>query len=210
MTKRNSLALSGATSTIPFELRSASEDGRIEGYISIFGQEDSYRTKFMPGCFTRSIEAIKSSGKRLKMLFNHDSDKIIGAWDELREDDTGLFGVGQITQRTELGRDITGLVQDNLLDGISQQFRRKAYNAELREFTEVELVEASLVTFESCPGANLRSEADYSQEEFVEILTRDTGLSGEQVLGILSGENRAPAPQSSLAAAMISEIKSAF
>lgn len=207
---RKTKTLNGSISTIPFEVRKSSEDGKIEGYISIFGQEDSYRTKFMPGCFDRSIDEINNSGKRLKMLFNHDSDLIIGAWDSLRTDDVGLYAVGQITQRTQLGRDITGLVQDNLLDGISQQFRRKRYDAEKREFLEVDLVEASLVTFESCPGANLRSEHDYSADELIEILTRETGHSGEQVLGILSGETRAPAPKTSSNAGMISVIQSAF
>ena len=196
-----------STRAAPVEIREVGKDGAIKGYISVFGVEDSYRTTFNKGCFARSLE--KRNGKPLKMLFNHSGNQVIGRWDNVYEDDHGLFGEGQITQKTERGREITALVEEEILDGLSHGFRTIDYDQKKRAFNEVDVLEASIVTFQSCPTATLR-EMEHTQDNFLEILSRDTGLTREQVLGVMSGDQRASAPIQSFKDALTGEIHSAF
>ncbi len=71
------------------------EDGRmIEGYASVFGAVDQGGDVVEPGAYQASLDRLASSGRRVKMLWQHDPTQPIGVWDEVREDGRGLYVKG--------------------------------------------------------------------------------------------------------------------
>lgn len=71
-------------------------NGTISGYAATFTHEqpDSYGDVIAKGAFAESVAEIESSGKKLPLLWNHDSDDIaayIGTITKLQEDDHGLY-----------------------------------------------------------------------------------------------------------------------
>ena len=60
------------TATYPFEIKSLSDAGRIEGVISAFDGLDDYGDTIERGAYTKSLAAIASSGRKLPALYQHD------------------------------------------------------------------------------------------------------------------------------------------
>ena len=75
-----------------FEVKA--DNGTITGYASTWTREpDAYGDVVARGAFLESIEAIETEGKKLPLLFNHDSynlNNYIGTITSLEEDDHGL------------------------------------------------------------------------------------------------------------------------
>ena len=71
-----------------------SGDLKISGYASLFGQADMSGDIVMRGAFAASLLARNSD--TLPLLFGHETQKPIGVWDRIFEDDTGLFVSGRI------------------------------------------------------------------------------------------------------------------
>lgn len=82
--------------SVPLEIKaSAKDEGVYEGYFSIFGNVDDGGDIIMPGAFQKTIQ---ERGKRVKVLYSHDWDKLIGpAPDVLQEDEKGLFASGRLS-----------------------------------------------------------------------------------------------------------------
>ena len=70
------------------------EDGLFTGYASLFGKTDLGNDRVVKGAFVHSIRTRTPTG--IRMLFQHNPDKPIGVWDEVREDDRGLWVQGHI------------------------------------------------------------------------------------------------------------------
>jgi phage head maturation protease len=69
---------------------SVGADGLIEGYASLFGAADQGGDIVEQGAYARSLK----EGRRIKMLWQHDPREPIGTWDEVREDERGLYRPG--------------------------------------------------------------------------------------------------------------------
>jgi hypothetical protein len=69
---------------------SVGADGLIEGYASLFGAADQGGDIVEQGAYARSLK----EGRRIKMLWQHDPREPIGTWDEVREDERGLYVKG--------------------------------------------------------------------------------------------------------------------
>jgi HK97 family phage prohead protease len=80
----------------PFELKFQADNGRFEGYASVFGVVDSARDRVAPGAFRRSIAAARDKGAAPPMLWQHDAAQPIGAWRRIEEDSHGLFVEGDL------------------------------------------------------------------------------------------------------------------
>jgi uncharacterized protein len=121
----------------------ATDEGVIEGYGSIFGNLDSYGDRIERGAFAETIKM-----RRPKMLWQHNMAEPIGAWDEVREDDRGLFVRGRIAVKSTRGRDAHELVKAGAFDGLSIGFRAADYEMERnnRVLKAIDLYEVSLVT----------------------------------------------------------------
>lgn len=94
--------------------------GIVSGYASTFHVKDSDNETVLPGAFKQTInmwrDQYQSTGSsRVKMLRDHDVTRIVGAAEELEEDDIGLKYVSRISQKTALGRDTLALIQEKIL-----------------------------------------------------------------------------------------------
>jgi len=135
------------------ELRAEAE-GKFAGYIAVWGTVDSYRSSFVQGCFTKTIQ---ERGNRIKVLDDH--GKIIGKIDEIREDATGCYVEGSLTMGVERARDVYELMRSEAIDTLSFGFntvKDKIIDG-VRNILEVKLYEVSPVTFEANEAAKITS-----------------------------------------------------
>ncbi len=125
----------------------------IEGYASLWGVADLNRDVVARGAFDRSLAVGGAGGVR--MLHQHEGRAPVGVWEEMREDDRGLWVRGRIMNWSAEARFARALARAGALDGLSIGFRSQRARREgrLRVLVEVELWEVSLVTFPMLPGA---------------------------------------------------------
>lgn len=129
---------------------------RIEGYASLWGVADLNGDVVARGAFADSLARTGAAGVR--MLHQHESRAVVGVWDEMVEDERGLFVRGRIEDWSAEARYAGALSRAGALDGLSIGFRTAAARREgrLRVLSRVELWEVSLVTFPMLPGARFR------------------------------------------------------
>ena len=150
-----------------------SEDAVIAGYASLFDEPDQGGDVVRPGAYSASLEVLKSTGRRVKMLWQHDPSQPIGVWHEVREDAKGLWVAGRLLDSTQKGREAAALIAAGAIDGLSIGYRtRKAGKNDKgqRLLTELELWEVSLVTFPMLPSARVAAKGD---EPGVDITLRE-------------------------------------
>ncbi|MDR0633193.1 MAG: HK97 family phage prohead protease [Holosporales bacterium] len=133
------------------------EPGTFEGYASVFGNIDYHREIVAKGAFTRSLRRWKEQEQLPKMLWQHDQTSPIGVWEEMYEDDYGLFVRGRILLDIQKGKDVYALLKSKVVDGLSIGFQTKIahQDGECRVLDDVDLFEVSLVTFMANPSAKV-------------------------------------------------------
>lgn len=132
----------------------------IEGYASLWGVADLNGDVVAKGAFERSLAMSGAGGVR--MLHQHESRAPVGVWDDLGEDERGLWVRGRIMDWSADARFAQALSRAGALDGLSIGFRSQRARREgrLRVLVEVELWEVSLVTFPMLPGARFSVRAE--------------------------------------------------
>ncbi len=144
LTKNSAIALDG---------KAVSDTGSIEGYASVFGNVDSYGEIVEPGAFVDSLVGSKRTGRKVKMLYQHDPHQPIGVWDDLAEDAKGLWVKGRLlVEESPKAREVHGLLKAGALDGLSIGYRTvkaepKAGKPGVISLTKLDLLENSIVTF---------------------------------------------------------------
>ena len=73
------------------------------------------------GQFLRSL-LTRGKGS-IRMLFQHDPAEPIGVWEEIREDEKGLYVRGRIVSQTARGQEVLNLMRAGAIDGLSIGFR---------------------------------------------------------------------------------------
>ena len=128
----------------------------IQGYASLWGQADLNGDVTAPGVFRDSLMRTGAAG--VKMLHQHEGRAPVGLWDEMIEDDRGLFVRGRIMDWSPEGRFAQALVRAGALDGLSIGFRslKARRDGRLRVLSGVELWEVSLVVFPMALKARFR------------------------------------------------------
>lgn len=167
----------------------AAKDGTVEGYGSIFGNIDGGFDIVEAGAFADSLK----SGAKVKMLWQHDPYNPIGVWDEVREDEKGLWVKGRILGDVEKGREALALVKAGAIDGLSIGYRTLEFRESkiderwVRIIEKAELWEVSLVTFPMNPEATIDAvkAAAMSQREFERQLLRDSKMSRTVVSALM-------------------------
>lgn len=156
------------------------EDGvKIEGYASLFGRKDTGGDVVLNGAYQKSLKTLQAKGRSVKMLWQHDPAQPIGIWDEVREDEKGLFVKGRLLTDLQKGREAVALIGAGAIDGLSIGYRTVKAQKDgkgTRLLSELELWEVSLVTFPMLPEARLVSEAkgdDPLQPPEAEEMLRD-------------------------------------
>ncbi len=143
--------------------------GVIAGYASVFGATDQGGDVVQKGAYSASLKRPVSG---VKMLWQHDPAKPIGVWEEIREDDKGLFVKGRLLSEVQAGREALALLEAGAVDGLSIGYRtvRAEKSAKGgRLLHEVELWEVSVVTFPMLPEARATASVDEG-EAFAEGL----------------------------------------
>jgi HK97 family phage prohead protease len=137
--------------------------GAIEGYASLFGATDQGGDVVQKGAYAASLKR-KAGG--VKMLWQHDPARPIGVWDEIREDERGLFVKGRLLTEVQDGREALALLEAGAVDGLSIGYRTVRAEKSAsggRLLHEVELWEVSVVTFPMLPEA--RATASHDEDE---------------------------------------------
>lgn len=119
------------------ELSERSDEVLIEGYASVFGQEDACGDIVRPGAFANRLDA-----NALPMLLQHRAKARVGRWVRVAEDGYGLFVRGLINGATALSLVKLGL------SGLSIGFRPQVWTSRQRigrVLSKIDLVEVSLV-----------------------------------------------------------------
>ncbi|MEC9433038.1 MAG: HK97 family phage prohead protease [Pseudomonadota bacterium] len=151
------------------QVATVADDGRIEGYASLFGVSDQSGDVVEPGAFAASLAATRAARRSVKLLWQHDPAQPIGVWDQVREDDRGLRVRGRLLTEVRRGAEALSLLRAGAVDGLSIGYRAlKAGRAPGggRLLQAVELWEVSLVTFPMLPEA--RASAAKSDDDVID------------------------------------------
>lgn len=161
-----------------------SDDLAIEGYASLFGIKDTGGDIVEPGAYSASLDALKSKGRTVKMLWQHDPGEPIGTWDEVRETEKGLYVKGRLLPDVARAREAAALLKAGAIDGLSIGYRtRKATKNSkgLRLLSELELWEVSLVTFPMLPEARVGAKDARSGDTMMRDLAEAIEAAREQL-----------------------------
>lgn len=135
----------------------------IEGYASLFGKPDQGSDIVQAGAYKASLTKLADQGRGVKMLWQHDPAQPIGVWDEVREDDRGLYVKGRLLADVPRAAEAAALLKAGAIDGLSIGYRTvKATKNDKgqRLLHELDLWEVSLVTFPMLPDARVGAKAD--------------------------------------------------
>lgn len=168
-----------------FELKKEpDQDGVFEGYASVFGIVDQGMDVVERGAFGKSL----GGGRKVKMLWQHDQRKVIGVWDEVKEDDRGLFVVGRLLKGVAQAEEAMVLMRAGAIDSMSIGYRTIESIPEgggrIRKLMEVELHEISLVTFPMLPDAKVTAMKSVTTEREFEAFLRDAGYSRKEATAL--------------------------
>ncbi len=149
------------------------EGAEIAGYASLFGTRDNSGDVVQKGAYGASLAELARSGRAAKMLWQHDPTKPIGVWDEVREDERGLFVRGRLLTEVQAGREALALLQAGAIDGLSIGYRTLRSDRPAgagRRLYEIELWEVSLVTFPMLPQARAHSHVADDDMDIARVL----------------------------------------
>lgn len=203
-----------------------SEPGSFEGYGAVFGNVDSYGDVIKKGAFRETLKEWTAKKRLPPMLAQHGGfmnamDMVpIGKWDEMSEDDNGLYVKGRIINLdTERGKTIYGAMKEGALSGMSIGYRAKEFeigtkpDEPRRILKKLELIELSVVTMPANDMARVASMKSAAENittirEFEEFLRDAGGFSRQAAKAIASGgfketEHRDGADEDSDIAAML-------
>lgn len=168
--------------TLDLQIKQVGDDGGFEGYASTTAKDRGGDIVEI-GAFDRSIAAHKAAGTMPKMLWQHDPGKVIGIWDEMRQDDKGLFVKGRCIKTTTLGKDAHELLRAGAIDSMSIGYatRDAEYEdgGETRRLKEVDLWEVSLVTFPMNEDARITAVKRVESVRDLERILREAGVPND-------------------------------
>jgi hypothetical protein len=166
----------------PFDIKSIDDSGTFTGYGSTFGDMDYGRDVVVAGAFSKSLESYAQKGRKIPMLWQHNMQQPIGVYSEIREDEKGLFLVGEINMGVTQGRECHALMKQGALTGLSIGYStvRDEWDdrAMVRKLLQVDLYEVSPVTFPMNDNGRIetvKSLADLSTLSECEEYLRDAG-----------------------------------
>jgi uncharacterized protein len=165
------------------EVKLAGETGHIAGYASTFGGEpDVYGDVIAKGAFSKSLARHKAEGTAPVMLWTHDQADVIGRWDSMTEDGTGLKVEGHLDMNVAKAREALSLLKGGAVSGLSIGFRTAPGGSKhdgkgIRTLTDVDLVEVSLVAIPANRRARVTDVKSVSSMRDFERFLHDNGFS---------------------------------
>lgn len=136
---------------------SVDEIGTITGTAWLFGSSDRTGDVIQKGAFATALAP-------LPMLFGHDPNAVVGVWDVITEDASGLQVKGRLlVEEIAQAREVRAMVTAGALSGLSIGFATRKAAPRMprgRTITALDLVEISLVSVPAHPGARISSAKD--------------------------------------------------
>jgi Escherichia/Staphylococcus phage prohead protease len=134
---------------------------RFAGYAALFDRPDRGGDVVKAGAFARSL---RRPAGAVPLLWQHEPGRPIGRIEYLKEDRRGLRVIGRLSAGAA-GREAAALLKEGAVRGLSFGYRVRAASgpstgsgqAGLRELTELDLVEVSLVTLPMQPKARVHA-----------------------------------------------------
>lgn len=136
---------------------------RIAGYASVFDVADKGRDVVRKGAFARALAAAAGAGAgaSVPLLWQHDAKRPIGRVEALSEDSRGLRVIARLADGSSAAGEAAALLRSGAVAGLSfgYRVRKGTRNAAtgLRELTDLDLLEVSLVTFPMQPLARVHA-----------------------------------------------------
>lgn len=130
--------------------------GTFKAYGSTFGNIDRVGDRVMPGAF-KSAKA-----KSTLLLWQHNTNEVIGGFTDMHEDDKGLFVEGELNLDVQRGREAYSLLKRRHINSLSIGYTIPKNGASIapdgiRELKKVNLAEISLVSIPANPKALIRA-----------------------------------------------------
>jgi uncharacterized protein len=145
----------------------------IAGYASLFGAHDEGGDVVERGAYSASLARLAALRRSVKMLWQHDPAQPIGVWDEVREDNRGLYVKGRLLLEVQAAREAHALLKAGAIDGLSigyRTMRSEKASAGGRVLHEIELWEVSLVTFPMLPDARVQAASSQEEDDLAQTL----------------------------------------
>lgn len=146
---------------ISFRFAPSEDTAEFSGYAAIWGERNAHNEIIQRGAFAKSIADHRAAGTRPVMLYSHRSAEIIGVWDDVREDDKGLFVRGHLLTEIDEGKNAYVRMKSGAVTGLSIGFRvypgGEKRSAGIRYLTSIDLAEISVVGAPSAGGARINS-----------------------------------------------------
>lgn len=171
-------------------IKAVGDGGTFEGYGSTFGTLDLGNDIVVQGAYAKTLATRGPRG--IKLLFDHNPSQPIGVWEELREDDVGLYCRGRLLLEVEKGAEVYALMKAGAIDGLSIGYRVVNSASDpsngARLLKEIDLREISVVTFplNETSLISLVKGGMPTEREFERWLTQDAGFSRSQAREIIS------------------------
>ena len=135
------------------------DEGVISGYITKFGEVDSYGTCTVAGCFQSAVDRM-NNGETIPVLWQHDPHDPIGKFAKLKEDDIGYYADIKLDLNVSRAREAFSLIKNDIVSGLSIAgvIKKITFSTDEDEpdvMNEIDLWETSVVTFPACDGARI-------------------------------------------------------
>ncbi len=167
-------------------------------YGSVFGVKDSHDDVVMSGAFAASLREWSDRKALPALLWQHRMDEPIGVYNEMKEDDVGLYVKGRLLIDDDpLAKRAHAHMKAGSLTGLSIGYVLKdwEYDRSKEAFLlkEIDLWEVSLVTFPSNDEArisdvkNALARGEIPEQKKIERVLRDVGLSRTQAKAFMAG-----------------------
>ena len=156
--------------------------GIISGYIATWDIDRGFRPdKFMPGAFAESLEEHRQRNRQIRFKDNH--YRVMGGFpiETAKEDEKGLFAIGEVNLETQIGREAFSLAKQGVLVDFSIGFSATEWEIkdDLRIIPKAVVWEGSLIDEPMNPKAIVTEiKAAIEQAETIrelEYALRDAG-----------------------------------
>jgi len=172
-----------------FKIKEMQEDGKFSGYGAVFGNVDSYGDIILPGAFKNHLAT--NAPEDTKLLWQHNTQKPLGTWEDIKEDDNGLLVKGQLCMEVQKAREAHALLKCGAISGLSigysinsggSRFGADGFNY----LTDLKLWEISIVTFPANPEANVNDVKNMTPKDFENFLRDAGGFTKSQAKRIIA------------------------
>jgi HK97 family phage prohead protease len=165
---------------MPLDIKALDDStGEFTGYGAVFGNRDSYGDVIVKGAFKNFLATNEAS--KVKLLWQHETDKPIGVYLSLSEDENGLVAKGKLLiNEVAQAREAYALLKAGAISGLSIGYSINPDGARMGQdgiyyLSDLKIWEISIVTFPANPLANVDSIKAIENIRDFEKFLRDVG-----------------------------------